>query len=353
MIERICAPVARVPASGGAMNASSKSKRIKLVFGIIIPVLVLVTTIVMVSISFAWFSQETEASVQSINLSTQKAFVLEFGNSGTANENLAYMGQRALVDDTGFLMDLNDPATTNEDAAYYFVSEIYISTQGESKTLRLQLDSIKIANGGIWLDWYSDVLMDKDSAPQNDFSDVQFSDISKFHINANVPLAFTWFFKEHEGDAPTTNKETKEGKDEMKSILPQGEETWYTPYGTMKFGESGNLQTVNGAVLSSLPTSTKSIEDFTAGNAESGVKFDFYIVFAPEKVFWSQFFGSSNMISAGGSDAAGNRYYSTNELQEMLGTYYSEIQSTYRMYYSEERYQSSQFSFNATLNVID
>ncbi len=321
------------------MSEESKFKRTKPVFGIAVSVIALAIAIVMVGASFAWTSPVATASVQGVDFSTQKACALEFGVGGSGNDNLPYMGQKAL-DKYGYLTDPSDPATTNIDAPYYFVSEIEIDTKGREVSLNLQLDSVKISNGGIWLDIYADSIPSDDSLPSYPNGAVD-KNLTNFHLNSDVDLAFTWFFKQKSGDVAGSNRATNLGNtEEMRSLMPEGGEIWFTPFGTMKFDADAKLEALNGKTEGTLPDEVQDIKGFAA----SDDKFDLYIVFAPQRIFWSIFF-EQDRISAASCTAE--------EQKEMLGNFYDEKEPTYRMYYSEERYASSKFYFNAIMTAAD
>lgn len=314
------------------MKTASNKKRIIRATETIIPVLVLTIAAVVVGISFAWHSAGSAASAQNIDFATKKTFVLNFNIGDTSRDNLPYMGQQAI----GIDSDKNLSVSTDVDAPYYFVSTINISTQGEKKDLKLQLNSVMISKGGHYLDIYNESgQYDK----AFDTETVTAESSTKFHKTADIHLAFTWFFKAHTEDV--SNKTLVDGNEKMKPLSPSSGETWYTPFGTMVFGEGNKAQTLNGVQAQALPSDAQDIADFVASD---GALFDLYIVFAPERVFWSQFF-SGVKISA--------ESYKTEELKEMLGAYFDESSPKYQMYYSDESYQSSEFSFGATLSVTD
>ena len=318
------------------MSVMSKQKLKKFIFGLAVPALILAIATAVVGVSFAWFSTKSDASVQTVELATQKSFVLEFDSVGANGENLPYMGQEAL-DESGYLIDPRYPATS-KDAPYYFASEVEIGTQGQTKNLALRLENIKISKDGRYLDVYNES-GEYDTA--FDSNGIAVDETTKFHKCADIDLAFTWFFKAHTGDELASNK-TEEGDEVlMKSLMPQGAETWYTPYGTMVFDADKNLSTLNGKHETALPSDAQDIVEF---NAKSGTKFDFYIVFAPERVFWSMFFEEGRISAAS---------YAAEELKEMLGSFYDITDPTYKMYYSQNRYTASKFSFNATLTATD
>ena len=51
-------------------------KLIKRILGIAVPSLIILITVIMVSVSFAWFSSDVKPSVQTIKMTTAKAFTL-------------------------------------------------------------------------------------------------------------------------------------------------------------------------------------------------------------------------------------------------------------------------------------
>ena len=341
------------------MSAETKTRRIKLIFGIIIPVLVLVTTIVMVSMSFAWFSTETNASIQSINLATQKAFVLDFSSGGATSDNLKYRGQEAIDS----VQQLVSPFSTQQgdkytvEAPYFFISPVKISTGGEKVNLHLGLEGVKITTT-------TDVVLDT-YIPGVAEGKVHSVAEGKEHSASEIPLAFTWFFKEHPSDGfndgvlvPTLNKKTTStagvAEEEMDpyKISPKAGETWYTPYGTMEFSETtSKLEKINGETYSvksfssDILNSTVDIKNFSA---DDDAYFDFYIIFAPEKLFWSHIFKGNDDYTTKANDL-----YKEDQQKAIYGDKFFE-EKKYAMYYSEQaKYQGAHFKFGAVLNVTE
>ena len=73
------------------MSANIRKKTIKLITGIIIPIFIMVASIVMVGVSYAWFNMSAETSISTITMSTEEAFTLSF-NFGDDPEEM-YEGQ--------------------------------------------------------------------------------------------------------------------------------------------------------------------------------------------------------------------------------------------------------------------
>ena len=59
-------------------NQASKSKTFKLVMSIMIPLLIVVTTVVMVGASFAWFTNADKVTVTEITMSTAESYKIDF-----------------------------------------------------------------------------------------------------------------------------------------------------------------------------------------------------------------------------------------------------------------------------------
>lgn len=327
-------------------SATLKTRRIKFVLGVIIPVLVLIATVVMASVSFAWFSSQADIEIQSINLMTHTAFVLTFDSSGTASGNMEYMGQKA-IDENELLVTpshVTSGTYSTLDAPFYFVNGIKISTEGKNADLSLTLDDVKISLASA----------SADTAPRDLYDGGENGvDGVSHHARTSIPYAFTWFFKAHTGDAevPTTNCEVVDDKMSMKSYFPTAGEVWYTPYGTMTFKNTVGtatadvvVETINGVTVQDgahLP-SKQDIKGFKA----NGEVFDFYIVFAPEELFFKQFFTADK-------DQSVTTIYGDNAtaLQEIYGQYNGT--GEYRMYYSNETYMNSAFAFGAMLQVVN
>ncbi len=312
-------------------------------FGIVIPVLVLVTTIIMASISFAWFSQETDTTIQSINLSTSKAFVLEFNSTASENNNLRYRGQKAIDENQQLVSPFSSQGSSYTiDAPYYFISPIQISTGEKEVSLRLLLEGVEISNDNRTIDTYAG---NPDATNKRNDSD--------------IPLAFTWFFKAHPDKAnggfdnsdnltPTLNS----NGENMKPLSPEASDVWYTPYGKMEF-QSSKLTKINDEAYDTSSFSIEKVQstvDIKGFSAAEGTYFDFYIIFAPEKLFWSH-------ILKGDYTTTITALYDEAQQKEIYGKFFETGKvdpDKYAMYYSDQGvYQGSHFKFGASLNVTE
>ena len=57
---------------------ASKSRNFKIIMSIMIPLLVIVTTAVMVGASFAWFSNADKVTITEITMSTAESYKINF-----------------------------------------------------------------------------------------------------------------------------------------------------------------------------------------------------------------------------------------------------------------------------------
>ena len=66
------------------MSNRTKKKTMKLITGILIPIFIMVSSIVMVGVSYAWFSPSADAGISTINMGIQ----LKFSIMATVRETL-------------------------------------------------------------------------------------------------------------------------------------------------------------------------------------------------------------------------------------------------------------------------
>lgn len=304
------------------MKALQYSK-LKLAFGILIPVLVMVVTLTMLGVSFAWFSNSPDVYVESINLSIAEPYQIVF-NAGENSANHNYRGQTAIYTD-GRLITSNGDWTDGikQDRAFCFAKLISLDTKGSTVDFELYIDNARI---------YSSV----------NNSDGTTQDIDKNNYNdrqQEIQYVFTWFFKAHTGDKTTLPTNKANDKD-MIEYAPAANEEWYTPYGLLKFGENGKVAQVNGNNY----TAGESIERANILNftTDGEALFDIFIVFAPEQLFWQQFFDGLDGKTA-------QTTYTDDEMSKMFGSYVQKKQ----MYYSGYEYLGSKFAFSATINVTN
>ena len=346
---------------------ASKSKNFKIVMSIMIPLLIIVTTVVMVGASFAWFTNADKVTVTEITMSTADSYRIDFtrqplSEGGTLLfDNMQYVGQTAFCasgTNAGKLMTkavANGNAIYTSDRAYYFINTVALDTQGNTFDMSMAFDGVKIvkykrnADGSIAKDENEENIVEK----TNKIYAATGSNVSPV---SDIPFAFTWFFKAHgetDQDGVVRNYETYNIDAETQGqrllqLEPQKNEVWYTPYGKLTFGDDNLVALVNDDnsidATSIRDVEKRVIDNFGTrgvGNATSQL-FDFYIVFAPEKLFWMQFF------SADRDKYTANDIYTTKDDTKKIFESLSN-----QMYYSHMDYSGSTFEFSAVLNVTN
>ena len=346
---------------------ASKSKNFKIVMSVMIPLLIIVTTVVMVGASFAWFTNADKVTVTEITMSTADSYRIDFtrqplSEGGTLLfDNMQYVGQTAFCasgTNAGKLMTkavANGNAIYTSDRAYYFINTVALDTQGNTFDMSMAFDGVKIvkykrnADGTIAKDENEENIVEK----TNKIYAATGSNVSPV---SDIPFAFTWFFKAHgetDEDGVVRNYETYNIDAETQGqrllqLEPQKNEVWYTPYGKLTFGDDNLVALVNDDnsidATSIRDVEKRVIDNFGTrgvGNATSQL-FDFYIVFAPEKLFWMQFF------SADRDKYTANDIYTTKDDTKKIFESLSN-----QMYYSHMDYSGSTFEFSAVLNVTN
>jgi len=330
-------------------KSTAKKPIIKKVFGVIIPVLCFIIAVVMVGVSFAWYSDISESAVDSLKLTTQDAFILAFESSGDSDlRNIKYKGQRA-IDDFGRLVSEHNGRTASSgsnalsgsqleqyllDAPYYFMTTVGLDTDSCSVNISMILDYATISRRIEHEDGTSE------TAILNTYRENAAAVDDRNFDSEDIPYAFTWFFKPHtENSVNYVQPDPDDAESRiMKSYAPAENEEWFTPYGKLKFDANGLAASVNGAAVDSTYSPLASGLKSVSLDAVSG-SYDFYIVFAPEKMFWAQFFAADRSKTVG-------ELYSESEQTKIFGT-----TNTNRMYYSNVAYFGSKFEFGATIIV--
>ncbi len=308
-----------------------------MIAGLAIPILVIFITVIMVSVSFAWFSQDNTSTVQSITLNVQKSFMLSFTSAmDSTTRNIKYKGQTA-IDSNGRLRTEYNGQTYGGfgssasrlqqymlDSPYYFITTIVLDTEDADIDMSMALDTAKIESksGG--------VLNSYDSGAGG-------------FAASDIPYAFTWYFKPHNAQNPDVNFIGDSVTDEnsvMNYRLPSDGEVWYTPYGKLTFDENHLIKNVGEEeVDASYSILGGGYKDILLHAENTG--FDFYIVFAPEKLFWAQFCVADR-------DKTVTDLYSAEELKKIFGE-----ASNNQMYFSNMAYFGATFEFGATIKVSE
>lgn len=364
-----------------------KMSKIKLIMGVMIPVFVMISTLVMVSVSFAWFSDSAEVFVQSIDLTTKEVFTLDFSVGQTAAG--MYNGQKVLDDDLetvsaggGYLRSKYRYLTEGKLEAYYrdsafmFGTEISLSTQSIPVDMTIKFNFAEVTQrDGNWVNQefipsgapYDMIIYGTTSNNDKILHPVQELDANK------IPYAYTWFFVPH---GQTINNAT----------------VVYSPYGALTLGytavdgtndsyryaltKNGNAVTNSTSIQDETPSG---LSHFSSGeftyveigleeevaaserynyNSEIGQyvqnnsgtykivrAYDFYIVFAPEKLFWMQYFPADRDKPYAISGGNGGVYTSTELTNYILAP------SEDKMYYAATTYTGATFYFTVEIDV--
>ncbi len=344
-----------------------------------IPLLIVVTTVVMVGASFAWFSNADKVTITEITMSTAESYKINFElqTNNQLWDNMEYVGQTAFCDsgvNAGKLMTkaiAGDNTVDISNRPYYFINTVALDTTGKTFDMNMAFDTAKIVtykyelvvNGQGEKTWQKAV--DEDGKPI-----VLKEKIYSATEAENIKYAFTWFFKKHENEQgiASTNHTIGDDKiDRLKQLNPTKDDVWYTPYGKLEFAETN--ETVNGANVTNVYvskvngttidetysikdreksdiTNFKTAEQINNNNVTSQM-FDFCIVFAPEKLFWMQYFKADvdkyTAAQAYGTDGEGAG--SADALTKIFGNL------TNQMFYSSRDYSGSTFEFSAVINV--
>lgn len=329
---------------------------------IMIPLLIVVTTVVMVGASFAWFSNADKVTITEITMSTAESYRINFTlqENNQLWDNMEYVGQTAFCDSEPNAGKLMTKAIAGENTVdisnrpYYFINTIALDTTGNTFDMNMAFDTAKIVTYKYELvvneqgekTWQKAV--DKDGKPI-----VLKEKIYSATEAENIKYAFTWFFKKHvneQGIASTNHIIGDDKIDRLKQLNPTKDDVWYTPYGKLEFAETN--ETVNGENVKNVYVSkvngttideTYSIKgreksDITDFNTNE--LYDFCIVFAPEKLFWMQYFKADV-----DKYTAAEIYNENGELQKIFGNLSNQ------MFYSSRDYSGSTFEFSAVINV--
>lgn len=342
-----------------------------------IPLLIVVTTVVMVGASFAWFSNADKVTITEITMSTAESYKINFElQNSQLWDNMEYVGQTAFCDNEvngGKLMTKAIAGENTVDISnrpYYFINTVALDTTGNTFDMNMAFDTAKIVKYQYQKNADGTIKIGEDGKPVKDL--VEPPEVKKtYGIGENptplseIPYAFTWFFKPHSGTKSQnyTTSTNSDGKviQKLKQPDPQDGEVWYTPYGKLEFAEISEI--VNGATVKTLYVSKvngesinaneysitaadtkKDITNFKTADQinsnETSQMFDFYIVFAPEKLFWMQYFKADV-----DKYKAAEIYNENGELQKIFGNLSNQ------MFYSSRDYSGSTFEFSAVINV--
>lgn len=369
-------------------NQASKSKTFKIIMSIMIPLLIVVTTVVMVGASFAWFTNADKVTVTEITMSTAESYKIDFKlqTNNQLWDNMEYVGQTAFCDNEvngGKLMTKAIAGENTVDISnrpYYFINTVALDTTGKTFDMNMSFDTAKIVKYKYQKNPDGTIKTDANGKPLKELKDGKpiVDEVKKtYGIGENptppseIPYAFTWFFKPHSGTKSQnyTTSTNSDGKviQKLKQPDPQDGEVWYTPYGKLEFAETNEIvngENVKNVYVSKVNGDSINADEYSIKNDnakrdiikfktidqtsnETSQMFDFYIVFAPEKLFWMQYFKAdvdkSTAAQAYGTDNEGTG--SADALKKIFGNLSNQ------MFYSSRDYSGSTFEFSAVINI--
>lgn len=336
-----------------------KAAKLKLIMGIVIPVFIMISSLIMVGASFAWFSDSANVEIATINLATKKVFTLDFSSAGDIDSE--YHGENAISSDGYLVSDYRN--ITNgfgdkyiEDKPSMFKTTIGLSTDNTSVDLTMNFKMVQIE-----LDF------DNDEDTTDDIYDLAVYGVNnpktlppargttKIFETSEIPFAFTWFFIKH-GETLSSVTEREDGSYGVDVYTPYGHMVLDYPRDNEGAATASYLvaKTINGVAVtgstSILADSAKAdIQDFQAGEGEK-VSYDFYVVFAPEKLFWMQYLPADRDRPYYNNN--NNGVYSAAVLtRDIAGV--NDVASCSKMYYAAPSYTGSTFYFVAEINVTN
>ncbi len=280
-----------------------KAKKLNKIFSVASLLLALIAvTIALVgaSFSYAWFSSYSTASIESINFATADVVTLGFtGATGDPNEN-KYSGEMA-IDADGYLVTRSNALAggivENSGAYLQYIAEkafevstvININTNGRALNLNVDFNELLITGAGA---------AELVSLSGNNANDINYG--------------FTWFMKK-------------------KTVGEVVDNTIYTPYG--KFDSTASMNITSASQKAP-------ITNFLSSETDN---YDFYLVFAPEKLYWMQY-GTQARTQI-------NSIYTNDEINNKI--YYNDgvgnIQQ--QIYYSTDTFKSARFNVKINLSV--
>ena len=290
----------------------------------IVPVLVLVVTMSIMGVTFAWFNDAEETTIATLSLSTTKTFKMTFEiSSTTQNDELyIYKGETA-YDSKGMLV-------TDVHA-----KEIMGYEAGKDTYNMYMLDKAFVAPFALKLD--TNIYDDSDAIVRK--NKVNFNCIiESVHIYNEENTAIEITLPTNSGTVDDTSDDisTEDIKLGFTWYIEKGN-TWYTPYGTFERTASTDKDHLVGPIVTDDWDTPIAVDEFQASKTEN---YTFNIVFAPEILFWKQY-GDADDYMQSAYDIYGDVYG-----KDQRSDKWNAINR-----YSLLMYSGSTYSFTVLLNV--
>ena len=322
------------------MSNRTKKKTMKLITGILIPIFIMVSSIVMVGVSYAWFSPSADAGISTINMVSEEAFTLTFAiqsHNPTSLENRnEYAGQQAFyptrANDTHLVtekyaqhLELSGNAYEEYllDAPYDIGTQIRLNTENKEVDFEIYVNSVVIR---------------METRDPNNPSIITNNELLLVltHQDQLIEYGFTWY------------------------LVDQSGEYIYTPYGIQYQSESDSNANANKLKITGENESLKTwastpvkqeIRSFRANNALMTL----HIVFCPEKLYWMQYSKGKSIVNDNTTEdwlAYMNQVYGNTDLDKIyhLDSYKNNGDTTGATYW-DASYVGATFEFDFTVNV--
>ena len=254
------------------MAKANKKFNKNLAFMFIVPVLVIVVTLSIMGVTFAWFTHAEQTTIATINMSVAETFQITFDVMGAKKDTFnqdanVYHGQEAF-DENGLLITDVHASEMGLDA----INTNYILDKAFAAPFYVKFDTNKYDNNGNVLAQHK---VDFTCAITEVWvHDSKSSDAELKLTNVeDIKLGFTWYISESQAS---------------------GGKIWYTPYGTISSTqvatnkESGPIN-LAGRADWDVPILNTGFKASNRDVAETELPHTFYIVFAPEILFWKQY----------------------------------------------------------------
>ena len=301
---------------------SKKGKNIKFIVSIVTAIVIMVGSLTMVGISYAWFSDTAKTEVSTIELSTASCFVLSFDFGENPEDK--YTGQFGFRNAQG-----NNHLVTSE-----FATKNLGYASGTTN--------------------YISYMLDKAFEVGTQFT----MDTEDKYVEFNVAISSVVVTLKQEGDNPDITLMNLTDEDLIRYGF-----TWYirigneiyTPYRGHKVYQTipstnNILPLYNDSVAVKWDTTPtkENITHFKANNATANL----FIVFCPEKAYWYQY-GENTQDGKSKEDWELNidEIYSQDEINKIthLSSYPALTGSTY----SDASYRGADFKFDVTVTVVN
>ena len=261
----------------------------------IVPILVLVVTMSIIGVTFAWFNDAEQTTIATLNLTTSQTFKMTFdiitdenGNSTVKDNEQAYIYKGETAFDSNGMLVTDIHATESGLVVDSIEYNQYMNDEAFVAPFKLKLDTgtyltTDKENDKAYIHRYAvdfNCIIESVHIYNSENEAIEIKLPNDDITAEDIKLGFTWFIS---------------GSNQM-----------FTPYGRVYATHRATATTDGPIALDNwdnrLPTT-----DFDS--YVDGVDFTFNIVFAPEKLYWMQY-GSKTDYNKSATDIYGNTFKS-------------------------------------------